>query len=498
MTAPTLKLKNYQSSIVNETIERYNNGKQWLYAAKMGSGKTLMAIASMQRLMDMDNVARVLVVCPNAVVDAWTRELVKWYEQGLMREPVDAINIKRFKKPKWIESLPETGMVVVNYESCWRKETVETEVIVDGKKTVSKQVTVHPAHFIEHWKPDMVICDEVHALGTPDSNQSKALHIIALTAKYRLGLSGTPIQNTPLNLWSVYKFIDDTVFHPSYTAFKARHVRCIRVPFRSPKMKGKFHYEQVGYRNLAELYAKFHANAVVLELADVVDMPPYRTVVVPVTMKEPDRAVMEAIKREGIRAISSGDQAGALTLATKLRRFLGGFVPDEEEPDAWKLGNTSKIEGFISLARELHEQQIKFAVFCQFTAEVDGLIDFCNRMGINAHAFYGQTKPDKRQYLIDEFQKGNIDCLVCQTSVAGTGITLTKGTASIFYSLSFKFVEKEQAEYRMWRIGQESMVTSYFLTTVDSYDEHVYNTVQNKQDVARSITAMKEMFADEE
>lgn len=479
MPAPTMKLKPYQHDIACETIKRFQKGKQYLYAAQMGSGKTLMAIAVAQRLMDSGELSRVLVVCPNAVINAWPREVQKWYKQGLCRKPPEAMNIKKVKKEKRLESLPDSGFVVVNYESCWERD--------ENKKPV-------PASWIRAWKPEMVICDEIHCLGSPDSMQSIALHKLN-HVPYKLGLSGTPIQNIPLNLWSVYKFLDPTIFHPNYTSFKARHVRSIKIKYKEPQKNGRKSFpKDIGYKNLDELHAKFHANAVVLQLSDVLDMPPYRTVVVPIKMKAGDRKNMELIKAAGREAIASGEPAAALKVAVRLRRFLGGFVPGEN--DAWHFGNTAKIETLLSMARQFKKDNIKFVVFCQFTAEVVFLCDYLKSAGLISHTFYGQTKPDDRQLLIDEFQMGNIDCLVCQTSVAGTGVTLTRGTVSIFYSLSFKFVEKEQAEFRMWRMGQENMVTAYFLTTTDSYDEHIYATVQSKQDVATSITAMKEMFGD--
>ena len=83
-------------------------------------------------------------------------------------------------------------IIVVNYESCWRLETEITK-----------------------WNPDLIVCDESSKIKTPSASQSKALHRLGRQSKYNIILTGTPITGSPLDIFSQYKFLDDSIFGTS-------------------------------------------------------------------------------------------------------------------------------------------------------------------------------------------------------------------------------------------------------------------------------------------
>ena len=73
------------------------------------------------------------------------------------------------------------------------------------------------------WKPDLVIADESQRIKTHDAEQSKAMHQIGDVAKYKLILSGTPVQNDAIDLFSQYRFLNPTIFGWNYYAFRNRY-----------------------------------------------------------------------------------------------------------------------------------------------------------------------------------------------------------------------------------------------------------------------------------
>ncbi len=98
-------------------------------------------------------------------------------------------------------------VAVINYESAWRvNEDKPGESIFDN---------------LLAWKPDMIICDESQKIKTNTTEQSKAMHKIGDIAKYKMILSGTPIQNSAMDVWSQYRFLDSTVFGDNFYKFRA-------------------------------------------------------------------------------------------------------------------------------------------------------------------------------------------------------------------------------------------------------------------------------------
>ena len=99
------------------------------------------------------------------------------------------------------------------------------------------------------WKPDFIICDESTKIKNPTTKMSKTMYRLSKRAKYRLILTGTPVQNNPLDFFAQYKFLDDRIFGTSYYAFKSEYA-----------VLGTYN-EPVDWRNLPELVRKAHSIA---------------------------------------------------------------------------------------------------------------------------------------------------------------------------------------------------------------------------------------------
>ena len=93
---------------------------------------------------------------------------------------------------------------------------------------------------LKEWEPDLIIADESQRIKTHDAQQSKAMHQLGDIAKYKLILSGTPVQNNAIDIFSQYRFLDPTVFGMNYYAFRGRYA-----------IMGGFNQKQIiGYRDL--------------------------------------------------------------------------------------------------------------------------------------------------------------------------------------------------------------------------------------------------------
>jgi len=168
----------------------------------MGTGKTLTTIAIMGRAYLNGKIDKVLVVCPASVVPVWQKEITEYADFKNTVTTLEGTMSKRIEKLKQLVFGEGLKVAVINYESTWR--------MFDELK---------------EWKPDLIICDESQRIKSHSAAQSKAMHKLGDIAQYKMILTGTPIQNNPLDVFSQYRFVDKSIYGTSFYAFRNRYAR---------------------------------------------------------------------------------------------------------------------------------------------------------------------------------------------------------------------------------------------------------------------------------
>jgi len=196
--------------------------------ADMGTGKTVITIAVAGALHEGGRISKMLVVCPKSIVGVWEAEFAKFADYEHRVAVLEGDSGKKADTLRHMASGGGLQVAVVNYESAWRLEAE-----------------------IAKWKPDFIVCDESSKIKNPQAKQARALHNLGRAAKYKAILTGTPITNSPLDFFSQYKFVDDSVFGASFYSFRARYAI----------IGGYGNHQIVGYKNMAELVTKAHSIA---------------------------------------------------------------------------------------------------------------------------------------------------------------------------------------------------------------------------------------------
>ena len=203
-------------------VDGYRIGKEGRAAAifaDMGTGKTLITISTVGTLYEQERIHKMLVVCPKSIVGVWEEEFRKFAD---FRYALTVLDGTLDKKKSAFEYMNGTALqvIVVNYESCWRLE-----------KEVAK------------WRPDIIVCDESSKIKNPQTAQSKALHRLGRISKYNIILTGTPTTGSPLDFFSQYKFLDESILGTSYYLFRNKYAI----------LGGYQRHQVIGYQNLAKL-----------------------------------------------------------------------------------------------------------------------------------------------------------------------------------------------------------------------------------------------------
>ncbi len=418
--------------------------------AEMGTGKTLISIGIAGYLYLQKEINKLLIVAPLSITKVWEEEFQKFADFDYQLEVLEG---PTKEKSETLRNLFGTKLqvAVVNYESCWRME---------------KEIAL--------WKPDMIICDESSKIKNPQAKQSKALHRLGKMSKHNIILTGTPVTNNPLDFFSQYKFLDESIFGGSYYSFRARYAI----------MGGYGNYQVVGYKNLPELTEKAHSIAFRITKKEALDLPEQVDVTRHVELEPMARAIYNQVERDSYAELSQGEVVvrNVLTKLLRLSQITGGYIKDEFSEIEEQV-SSAKLNALEEIIEECLDADKKVVVFARFISEIDAITRMLKHYGIKYSLIRGDVKD--RASEVEKFQNDkDVKVFVGQLQTTGMGLTLTASDTAVFYSLSYNFADYEQAKARIHRIGQKNNCTYIHLIAKKTIDEKVMEALSKKKNIA--------------
>ncbi len=433
---------------------------------EMGCGKTLTAIAVAGAAYKMGKVRRLLIVAPTSVCAVWPKE---FQDYAAFPYTIRTLLGEKGKRLKDLGDLvnfpyPHLKVAVINYESTWRDGIFEA--LVD-------------------FNADMIIADESQRIKTHDSEQSKAMHQLGDKARYKMILSGTPVQNEAVDIFSQYRFLDPTIYGYNFYAFRNRYA-----------VMGGFNRKQiVKYRDLDQLIQKEHSIAYRVTKEEALDLPEQTFENRYITLSPKERNIYNHLKRDGFTELTDSGTITATTVLTKLLRlqqFTGGFLVEDEAAQP-KQVSTGKLDALADILQDyVIESKKKLVIFARFLAEVHAIEALCGKMlnkhGMKAVAIYGEIKKEDRGAIVQQFQTDpKTTVFIGQIDTAGTGITLTAADTCVYYSVNFNYAAYSQSLSRIHRIGQRHPCTYIHLVVEKSVDTDILKSLSKKEDLAKAV-----------
>ena len=435
---------------------------------EMGTGKTRVAIdAIMAR-----QVRTVLVVCPKAVMGVWPRELEKYanldYYVVFQRKPGETVRKTAERLWDFLHSdevklgTNRTRVIVINYDSVWRKPLGDYLV-----------------RLADHRVLEMVVLDESHRAKAAGSKVSKYLAMLGRRVPVRMCLSGTPMANSPLDVYGQYRFLDRSIFGTNYEAFKQQYA-----VLGGPERKFV-----VGYKNQQELMERFRSIAYTCRMSDVADrvklpevMPPVR---VGVQLPARDMATLAELGEEFVAECAGGFVTASNVLVKMLRmqQICAGFCPVQDAPlgDAETRDlNQAKGDMLQQILQDLPPEE-RLVVFCVFQHDLDEVRMVAHSEGRHYFELSG------RAHELDEWREDPGAVIAVQIQAGAEGVDMTCAHHAIYFSLPHSLALYDQSRARLYRPGQEERVSFLHLVAEDTVDEAMYESLQRKRDVIDSI-----------
>lgn len=444
-------------------MQNINKGFGLLF--EMGCGKTLTAIAIAGAGYQMGKVERLLIVAPTSVVAVWPKELQEYAKFKYTCKTLLGEKKQRIKQIDDLLKFPFKALkvAVINYESTWRPEILEK---------------------LKEFDADMVIADESQRIKTYDAAQSKAMHELGDQARYKLILSGTPVQTAAIDIWSQYRFLDKTVFGDNFFKFRGRYAI----------MGGYGNKKIVGYKDLEGLIKKEHSIAFRVTKDEALDLPEQTFETRKIQFNQKEKNLYERIKKDSYAELDGGGHITATTVLTRLLRLqqlAGGFLvqDDAQKP---QLVSRAKLDALGDIIEDyVIGSGKKLVIFARFIAEVKAIMELASKVlpkELKQVAIYGDIKKEDRGDIVKQFQEDpNTVLFIGQIDTAGTGITLTAADTCVYYSKNFNYATYSQSLSRIHRIGQRNCCTYIDLEIEGTIDELISKALSRKEDMAKTV-----------
>ncbi|KAL7579043.1 hypothetical protein ACA910_019082 [Epithemia clementina (nom. ined.)] len=499
--APGCVLKDYQLEGVRWLSTLFENGVSGILADEMGLGKTIQCVALIAHLLTKGVSGPFLVVAPLATLPNWVREFEKWLpHQKVVRYhgPDREALLKGPLHPKLRKS-PSFPFIVTSYEVSIRDQ--------------SKLEKLSEFSY--------VIVDEGHRLKNHRCTLLRSLK--RLKAANRLLLTGTPIQNTLDELWSLLNFVNPTIFD-DLTVFQSWFgFRDIGQKKQGSTNEDAIIAEQRKNQTISKLHAILRPFLLRRVKKDVLkEMPPKKEVVVYCGRSKLQTGYAEMIEQGTLRdtllaqGIEDGRQLSQTNKQMNHRKNINHpflFGEPVDPATGMHVGTaypnllvraSGKFALLDRMLQRLYRDGHQVLIFSQMTSVLNVMEDYLRGYRKwNYCRIDGSTNIDERQKQMDQFNaektsgvngKRNMAddrtfCFLLSTRAGGLGINLTSADTCIIFDSDWNPHADSQAMDRCHRIGQELPVAVYRLLTVNSVDIDMMEKQISKKKLERMTIA---------
>ncbi len=443
--------KHYQ-----EILRDYQKfGYQWLQllssygfggvlADDMGLGKTLQVIALLDENRRPGTTS--LVVCPSSLLLNWNDEVHK-FSDVLTCQCVHG-DLKKRKLA--ISQFGQVDLLITTYDYIRRD-----------------------VQWYEDYEFEYVILDEAQYIKNPKTKNATAVK--SLKAKHRFALTGTPIENSLAELWSIFDFL-----MPNYLF----NYHYFQTTYETPIVKNKDEEKQAKLKKLVSPFIlRRNKQDVLTELPEKIE----KTLIIEFNQEEEkiylanlmqvNKELQEKVQAEKV------DRIMVLAMLTRLRQIC--CEPRLIYDNITSI--SSKLAGCLDLIRNFQGNNQKVLLFSSFTSMLDLISDELDKERISYYKLVGSTKKEQRHQLVEQFQNDDTTVFLISLKAGGTGLNLTAAEAVIHFDPWWNVSAQNQATDRAYRIGQENKVTVYKLVMKNSVEEKILQLQEMKKNLADSF-----------
>ncbi len=425
-----------------------------ILADDMGLGKTLQSIVYITSTVDREKGAHTLIVCPTSLIYNWQDEIENF--------------------------APHLRALVITGNPTDRQEMIERykdfDVLITSYPLIRRDITSYEAINFH-----TVFIDEAQFIKNDSSQNAKSVK--RLRAKHRFALTGTPIENSLSELWSIFDFIMPDYLN-SHNKFVETYEKPILKEDKEALKDLHQHIEPFILRRmkkdvLTELPDKYESK-MLTELSEGQKM-------VYLSYLESIRGELNGeLEEHGVEK----NRMKILAALTRLRQICchpSTFIENYQ-------GGSGKLELLMEVIPEAIANDHRILVFSQFTSMLRIIENELNDLDIPYFYLEGSTPTEVRNDYVKRFNAGEGKVFLISLKAGGTGLNLTGADTVIHYDPWWNPAVEDQATDRAYRIGQQNKVHVMKLITKGTIEEKIFKLQRKKKNLSDSVISSKEVF----
>lgn len=453
-----------------KAIEIAKNTNHYALFFEMGTGKTFTTIQILrEKCRQEGRLLRTLILAPLIVTKNWKTEFE-------MCSKIKDITILDGSQKERLEKFDENTSGDIGH------------VFISNHEMLAVMPNLVEA--IKYWHPEVLILDESHRFKDGTSKRTKVAISLSDTCKYTYILTGTPILNSPMDIFSQYRILDKgETFGKNFFSFRAIYFydANAHMPKQNHFPNWKVRSNSIEAMNKL-IYGKANIKAMRVTKDEALDLPDEIEQIIEVGMTKEQARMYEEMRDDFITFIE--DEACtatlALTKALRLQQIASGFVKLENGNQV-KIKNTPRQDALSDLLENLCPDH-KVIVWAVFKENYDQIKKVCDDLKIKYVEAHGDISNADKFKNVDTFnQDPDTKVFIGHPGSGGIGINLVSSTFSIFFSRSFSLEQYLQAKSRNHRGGQTKKVTHIHLMTPGTIDEIVTKKLASKEEMGQKL-----------
>jgi SNF2 family DNA or RNA helicase len=451
-----------------DALQRSYNKKNYAYFMEMGCGKSKVLIDNIYWLWQQKEIDTAIVVAPKGVYMNWKNSELPIH----LPDDIDA-DIYLWKANPTINEKKKLAEGATKRDK-FRILLMNVESFVTKKAPVFLESFTHRSEF-------MLAIDESTTIKNVKAKRTKAIMKFGETAKYKRILTGSPITQSPLDLYSQCAFLSKSLLgYDSYWSFQGKFAI-----IKQQRMGNMSFNQVVGYKNLEELTEKLKLFAHRTTKKEALDLPDkiYTTRQVELTSTQKEHYT--SMKKTSVVFLENGGMVTApevMTRLLRLQQLLCGYLVNDDGETVEIANNRIKV-----MMEVIEEMDGKIIFWSRFRHDIKKIKnELCKTYGSGSVVtYYGDTSQEDRDSAILRIQNDpKTRFFVSNPQTGGRGITLTAATNVIYYSNDFNLESRKQSEDRCHRIGQDESVLYVDLVCPNTVDVHIVKSLLQKDKIA--------------
>ena len=465
------KLRPYQLRGLSWLTFMRQGGLGACLADDMGLGKTIQVISFLLREQKLrkGKIRPNLLICPTSVVGNWQREVNRF---GPSLSVMVHHGIDRLSGQEFDEAIMEHDLVVTSYGLARR----------DAEHLAATD-----------WKG--VILDEAQNIKNPSAKIAQAVR--NLRAEYRFALTGTPVENRLMELWSIMEFLN-----PGYLWSQKRFQEQCVIPIER-------YNDERATAELKSLVSPFILRRLKTDKKIIDDLPEKLEMKIYCNLTKEQATLYEAVVNDMMEEFDEDGEEAEMSRIKRRGKILSGltklkqlcnhpslFLHDHSE----LAGRSGKLQRLVEMLEEVLAEEDKALIFTQFTEMGDALQKYlASKFRCDVLYLHGSIPQKKRDRMVSLFQEGTNGppLFIISIRAGGTGLNLTKANHVFHFDRWWNPAVEDQATDRTFRIGQTRNVQVRKFICAGTFEEQIDQMIERKKALAESIVGAGENWITE-